>query len=387
MRKTLLLTLLMFICPLLAHSQAVAYHDISWYNSSGTLRVAASATITVCSGTVVVIPCTPPVVVFSDFGLTQPINNLKSDVNGNYGFFANAGNYVVNVSGATIQTYGYVITLGASSGGVSGGITNYVLTATGATTNAFNALGIPLGNGGAVITTCGPYVVRADTTTTLDRGTALEFNSAGACSVTLPDPSTSGMTSNYAVLFRNVGTGAVTVTRGTSSTFSVITGSATGSSFGGTSFTMAQYQYATCFGDNASTWRCDENTGGVGGGMVWPTTPGIAVCTGTPCTAWTTSLTPPPVNTTTSTSTSAIAANTCVAQTAITLTGATTSMVVDFTPTSDVSTVTGWGSPSASLLYMTAYVSGANTISWKVCNNTSSSITPGSSVTWNVGAR
>lgn len=49
--------------------------------------------------------------------------------------------------------------------------------------------------------------------------------------------------------------------------------------------------------------RCDGTTitctGGVyvavggGGGMTWPATPGIAVCTGTPCTAWGTSLTAP----------------------------------------------------------------------------------------------
>lgn len=44
-------------------------------------------------------------------------------------------------------------------------------------------------------------------------------------------------------------------------------------------------------------WTCQSGTwatvGGGGGSQTWPTTPGITVCTGTPCTAWGTSLTAP----------------------------------------------------------------------------------------------
>ena len=46
-----------------------------------------------------------------------------------------------------------------------------------------------------------------------------------------------------------------------------------------------------------TTYTCKNGTwassGGGGGSMTWPTTPGITVCTGTPCTAWGTSLAAP----------------------------------------------------------------------------------------------
>ena len=91
-------------------------------------------------------------------------------------------------------------------------------------------------------------------------------------------------------------------------------------------------------------------------------------------------------NTTATTNTTAVGANTCTAQTAVTMTGLTTSMTITFTATSDTSTVAGWGSPSAGLLYITTFPT-ANTVNWSVCNGTGSSITPGASVTWNISAR
>jgi hypothetical protein len=151
------------------------------------------------------------------------------------------------------------------TGTSGGGLINAVLTATGANTSGFFATGIPLGNGGAPVSSCAPYIVQADTTggsaTTKDRGTVLEFNSGGACAVTLNDTGTTGMGGNFAVKFRNVGAGTVTVSRGTSSTFSVATGGPVGSGTGGTSFPLTQWQYATCYGDNVSVWRCDVNSG------------------------------------------------------------------------------------------------------------------------------
>ena len=53
-------------------------------------------------------------------------------------------------------------------------------------------------------------------------------------------------------------------------------------------------QYNT---SNGKLWGCNNGTwsqvGGGGGSMTWPTAAGITVCTGTPCTAWGTSLTAP----------------------------------------------------------------------------------------------
>lgn len=85
------------------------------------------------------------------------------------------------------------------------------------------------------------------------------------------------------------------------------------------------------------------------------------------------------------TNTTAVPATTCTASTATTMTGvATTSAIISPTPTTDTSAVTGWGSSGG--LVFTYWVT-ANTFNWRVCNPTTSSITPGGSVTWNVGAR
>lgn len=85
------------------------------------------------------------------------------------------------------------------------------------------------------------------------------------------------------------------------------------------------------------------------------------------------------------TGTTAIAANTCTADTATTMTGLlATSSIIPPTPTSSTDAVTGWGSSGG--LSFDYYVA-ANTFHWSVCNTTGSSITPSASVTWNVGAR
>jgi hypothetical protein len=60
-------------------------------------------------------------------------------------------------------------------------------------------------------------------------------------------------------------------------------------------------------------------------------------------------------------------------------------MTIKFTPTSDVSAVTGWSPSSSGQLYFIAWPT-SNTLNYYVCNATGSSITPGSSTTWNVSA-
>jgi len=161
----------------------------------------------------------------------------------------------------------------AGGGSAGGGIINDILTATGVASSAFTPPGIPLGNAGAAVSSC-PYTVQADTaSTTLDRGTVIELNSASSCSVTLPDTGGTGVTNNFPVRFRNVGAGLVTISRTTSSTFSVVNGSA--ASTGGTSFTLSTGQFATCYGDNVSVWRCDKvATNGISNFSTSSLTPG-----------------------------------------------------------------------------------------------------------------
>jgi hypothetical protein len=153
---------------------------------------------------------------------------------------------------------GLLSSASAPCSGPGGGIINAVLSATSPTTSSFNVQGLPLGNGGAAVTSC-PYTVQADTTgTTVDRGTVLVFNSSSSCAVTLQDPSVTGMGSSFAFNLVNIGAGTVTVTRGTAATFTVSTGS--GVTTGGTSFTASQGQFARVHSDN-SNWWVEENTG------------------------------------------------------------------------------------------------------------------------------
>lgn len=89
-------------------------------------------------------------------------------------------------------------------------------------------------------------------------------------------------------------------------------------------------------------------------------------------------------NTTVTPPTTAVGANSCSSSAStVTMTGVTTSMTFVFTPTSDASGVTGWGSTGG--LVIDAWPT-ANTLNYKVCNQTGSSITPGS-ITFNVSAR
>jgi hypothetical protein len=89
-------------------------------------------------------------------------------------------------------------------------------------------------------------------------------------------------------------------------------------------------------------------------------------------------------NTTTTVGTTAIAANTCTSATTVTMTGVATTSVFDFTPNADVSGTTGWGTTGG--LTIVAWPT-LNTLNYKTCNQTASSITPSASVTFNVGAR
>jgi hypothetical protein len=140
----------------------------------------------------------------------------------------------------------------------------------------FSVQGLPLGNGGIPVTCGTPYTVLADTSTSiLDRGTVLIFNSSSACAVTLPDPSTSGMGGNFPIKMSNIGAGTVTVTRATAATFTIVNGATATAS--ATSFTLTTGQYITLHSDNTNWWGEEVSGAGGGGG-------------GTPCTTTASSL-------------------------------------------------------------------------------------------------
>jgi hypothetical protein len=89
-------------------------------------------------------------------------------------------------------------------------------------------------------------------------------------------------------------------------------------------------------------------------------------------------------NATTTVGVTAIAANTCATAVTVTMTGVATTSTFAFSPNADISGVTGWGSTGG--LTVDAWPT-ANTLNYKVCNQTNASITPSASVTFNVSAR
>ena len=96
-------------------------------------------------------------------------------------------------------------------------------------------------------------------------------------------------------------------------------------------------------------------------------------------------------NVTFSTDTTPISANSCrptagSGGTSVTMTGLTSSMTLNVTPTTDTSNVRGWGAPTSTVLYLDLKP-GSGAFVYYVCNNSSSSVTPDSSVTWNVSAK
>lgn len=80
--------------------------------------------------------------------------------------------------------------------------------------------------------------------------------------------------------------------------------------------------------------------------------------------------------------TGAISSGTCTSAQTDTATGATTSDAASFTFSADPTSTTGYMPSTNGMLTIIPYVT-ANTINFKVCNNTSSSITPGAAVTVN----
>jgi len=82
--------------------------------------------------------------------------------------------------------------------------------------------------------------------------------------------------------------------------------------------------------------------------------------------------------------TSAISSATCTSAQTDTATGATTSSVVDASFASDPTAVTGYTPATTGMLTIISYAT-ANTVNFKVCNNTTGSITPGAiSLNWRV---
>jgi hypothetical protein len=100
---------------------------------------------------------------------------------------------------------------------------------------------------------------------------------------------------------------------------------------------------------------------------------------------WTPTALPSSVaDTTFTTSTASVAANTCNATVQVAMSGVTASMTFAVTPTSDTSGATGWGSTGGLMLDVWPT---AGYLNYKICNQTTAAISSPGAVTFNVSAR
>jgi hypothetical protein len=91
-----------------------------------------------------------------------------------------------------------------------------------------------------------------------------------------------------------------------------------------------------------------------------------------------------PAKSTATVGTTQIAANSCSAASTVSVVGTTTASVINFTPSSDITAVTGWGITGG--LVIAAWPT-QDAVNYKVCNQSNAAITPSAAVTFNVGAR
>jgi hypothetical protein len=89
-------------------------------------------------------------------------------------------------------------------------------------------------------------------------------------------------------------------------------------------------------------------------------------------------------NTTFTTSTGSVSANTCNSTVQVAMTGVTTSMAFIISASSDTSSITGWGSTGGLILDVWPT---AGYLNYKICNQTAATISSPGAVTFNVGAR
>lgn len=200
---------------------------------------------------------------------------------------------------------------------------------------------LKVGNSGAAITAT-TYTIACAT----DSNTELLFTGSSASAWTLAAPTGSCA----------YGTAFSIVNRGTAS----ITLTATGNINGASTKVFAAGTSAFVFADpTGTTWYSEDGAGGSGSSTV--------------------------ANGTSALGTSAIASGACGTVVTTSATGVATTDVITAGFNGDPTAVTGYAPATTGMLTIIAYPS-ANNVNFKVCNNTSASITPGAiTLNWRVG--
>ncbi|MBU6231659.1 hypothetical protein KGP36_03240 [Patescibacteria group bacterium] len=163
-------------------------------------------------------------------------------------------------------------------GGITGTISGSVMIGVNGSHPIFSVTGTP----GEIVNST-PYTVQCDSaTTTMDRGTTIEFVS-GASSVVLPDPATSGCGNNFPV--RLISETSITLTSAKQVT--VNNGSSTvtfcNSGCTNTSLAMTAGEWVAVNSPDNLVWQADEVVSASSSGVPNPSANGIVACTGTNC--------------------------------------------------------------------------------------------------------
>jgi hypothetical protein len=148
---------------------------------------------------------------------------------------------------------------GGGSGLPAGGLVGQAVVNTGSGTGSWQSAGIPLGNGGAAVTTT-PYTVQCDSgAAIIDRLTMILLQS-GASVVTVPQSSASGCGSAFTFAAQDDGAGTVTFNRTGSDTFNIANGST--NTDAATSFTLTNGQFVTLSNGASTVWEVRITAGG-----------------------------------------------------------------------------------------------------------------------------
>ena len=232
------------------------------------------------------------------------------------------------------------------------------------------------------------------TDATQDRAAYTSFSNASAIAATLPQSGSTGFGSNWVNKSCNIGAGTVTITP-TTSTISYTTGSSYTS--GASSMPLTTGQCAWIYSDNTNYFAninggptsacptCVTSAASLTSGAIMTGAGSQASQTNTTGTGVVTAL---GVNTgsagafaviiatgTSAMGTGAITSGTCATVVTTTATGATTASTIVATPTADPTGVTGYAPSASGSLYIQAYPTSGN-VNFKVCNNTSGTLTP-----------
>lgn len=212
-----------------------------------------------------------------------------------------------------------------------------------------------------------------------------QVNYTGSSSATLTPPSSIGAGQTFIVT--NQGTGTLTISGGITLN-------------GLPSTSVPQYVWISCTGNSGGSADCFSGTVS-SGGVTWPTSGDIVVSNGTstpagiaPGTGIATALAAnlssaggiasTIASGTAALGTGAINSATCASAVTVSASGVATTDVVTASFNGDPTAVTGYIPSTAGMLTIIGYPT-TNNVNFKVCNNTASSITPGSiTLNWRV---